>query len=404
MAIGDTHSGSVTTGGPNGESSFRLGRDISKMIFNLGADIAPLTRFASGNKKSTTQQEYTVLEDGRRPRIDQTKAGNLTAGATELTFDNPKRFRAEDTWLNERTNEQVLVTSKSTTPNTTVVRGYGTVVKAAITDNDVWRFTGKSLRERAKAGTSLQTVVQTRIGYEQFFSETTGLSEIDSNVSHEGGMDEMTRQRKNTREEFLIGVESAFIWGQPLKDVQGSTPIDGDVIDKRCKTAGLKYWIDTDAAANAMDAGGALSFFDFTDWTGQLVKDNPRNKGNGVGLTLIGGTKAISVLNQWPHAKIETNSKSKEFGMDLRTLITMHGSHNILQHHLLDGSIYENYLFGVDTNHIGYRYLQKMDMRLRTGIQPNDSHELQDEIYGVIGFYLTLPSLHGYIKNVTLAA
>ena len=116
MAIGDTHSGSVTTGGPNGESSFRLGRDISKMIFNLGADIAPLTRFASGNKKSTTQQEYTVLEDGRRPRIDLTKAGNLTAAATELTFDNATRFRAEDTWLNERTNEQILVTSKSTTP------------------------------------------------------------------------------------------------------------------------------------------------------------------------------------------------------------------------------------------------------------------------------------------------
>ena len=403
MAIGDPVVGPVVTGGPQGESSTRLGRDISDTIWRLGADIAPLTRISSKNKRSTKRQEYNVLEDGRRARTDTTNGGNVGSGDTELTFTTTELWRKYDVWMNEPTSEQIFVTEDYTTATLTVVRGFGTTAAASFTNGDTWRRLGNSLEERALAGTSLQTVVQTRVNYEQFFSETTGLSEIDDNTIHEGNIDEQTRQRRNTRDEFLISVEQAMIFGEPLKEEEGESPKWSGVSDTLYKTGGLKYWIDTDSSSNVLDAGGALSYFDFSDWLAGLTKDHPKNTGTGVKVLIIGGQKAVASINQWGVGPIQTSPGASEFGVDIKRITTPFGDVDLMQHFLLDGSVYDNYLFGISPEHMGYRYLKNMDMRLRTGIEQPNAHELADEIYGVIGFYITLPQLFGYIKNVSMA-
>lgn len=404
MAIGDTVVGTVATGGPQGESSTRLGREISDIITFKGANIAPLTRLCNLNKKSVRKQEFNILEDGDRPLTIATNGGTLTAGTTTITLTDGTRGRAYDIYMNEGTGEQILLTEAGgATTWANVIRNYGTTAAAAFADGSNWRWIGNAVDEPGAAITSLQTAVQTRTNYCQFFIERTELTEITKNTIHEGNMDEQERQRKNTRRSFLRGMESAFIWGEPLAEEQGQSPVWSGVNDTLYKTGGFIYWTSGNSRLYAQ--GGNLSFFDFMDIVGDCTLDSPENMGNDeVQLFAYCGQKAAAALNTFSLGNVRTKVGDKKYGVNLNSIDTPFGKIAIMQHHLLTGSAYEGHILLVNPKYVGYRYLQGMDITLNTMIQnPETPHVFKDEISAVCGFYLTQPSFHATITGVEAA-
>jgi hypothetical protein len=392
----------VATGGPDGGNADRYPVAIEDRIYNIYPDLNPLVKLSTrAGKKSVGQQEFKVLEDRERPRKAKTNAGNLLAGSTVLTFDDGTRFRAKDQWQNVRTGEHVHTVSVSGN-DVTVIRAYGTVAAAALLDDDDWQWVGNALEESANAVAALITKTSTFTNYCQYFDETTRLTEIESNVDLYGE-DEQKRQREQGMRNIKLAVESAFWFGQPLKDIEGSSPVDTTAgIDTRYKTGGVKYFIDTNASSNVLDASGAITLMDLWDWTGKLTEKAPMlDKTN---IVLFGGRQAIAALDMLAIDKVELASNQNEFGFSLQKIRTHFGTLDVVYHSLFNDN-YSDYLFGINPNFLGYRHLNNMDIKMRV-LDMNDStggHELKDEFWGVIGLWLGGAELHGYIKNVETA-
>lgn len=412
MAASTTITGAQTYKGTSGELSNRLVLDVSDKIWEQGANMASLVRLASlGNKKSVINSDYTILEDDVLPYTDQINGGTLTAGTTTITVDNATRWRAHDVWMNERTGEHILCTvDGSGTTVTAIERGWdatnaGTGI--ALLDNDVFRYLGNALDEDGTMVTSLQTLVSQRTNYIQFFDQTTSLTERRMHTS-DYGEDEQARQRRKTRDQFSMNVEQAFWFGEPVADIEGSSPLDGTVTGTRYSTGGFKYYIDSAATStNVLDAAGSLTLMDFWDVVSSINVQSPDNKGDGNMPKLIAfcGQTAISVINQWALGPIQTSPASKMYGMNLNRIETPYGPIDLKQHLLFTGE-YADYIFLVNPAQVGYRYLQGLDVKMRPIKTDSDgSHVIRDEFYGYIGFWIANPDIAGgYISNVQFAA
>jgi hypothetical protein len=397
--------GAQSSAGSNtGELSNRLVLEIGNEIWKQGANMAALSWLCDRNKKTVDQQIYRILEDFDLPRQDTINGGTLTAGTTTITVSNSDRWRVGHIWKNDRTGEQVKVQSKSGAV-VTVIRGYSSVnagTGIALTDGDTWRRLANNSDENASAGTSQQSKVSERVNYAQFMSLTTGVTEI-RNHSKEYGMDELLRQRSNTRRQWLLDKEYAFLLQDPLNDVQGSSPLDSSLVSTSRMTGGLKYWIDTDASSNIIDAGGVLSKLDFMDICATLAKEAPENMGNGeVELVALCGQKAAAAINMLQFNAVRTKSGEKSFGFNTQEIVFPFATVKVHQHGLLQGE-YEDYMFLVNPKYVGTRVMSGLDVKVRDVSEPK-SHSIEEEIYAVHGFWLTLPELHGYVKNFRMAA
>ena len=205
--------------------------------------------------------------------------------------------------------------------------------------------------------------------------------------------------------EFKVDTELFFKFGKPLKDVEGSSPLDGSVADTRYKTGGLKYWIDNYASANILDANGVITQTALWDFLAPMYEDMPEDStSQGMELMALCGAKAFNAFHSWAVARIETSVDTKKYGLQLQTYQAPVGRLNLVQDYTLKGDEYADYMFVVNPKDLEYTYLQGMDMKVKTNVQANDVLERKDMVYGVIGLGIKRPELHGYIKNMQAAA
>ncbi len=394
----------VSVAGPGQGNVDRFIEEIENKIWQYGPNLNPLIRIANKVKKrSVRQMSFKVLNDKRLPRFTRiNNGGGYNTSATSIVVDNGNYARPQDIWENTATREHILVTGISS--NTwTVVRGYDTGAAGtgvAMTDNDELMFVGNSLSERSTAPVSIQTDPGTVTNYLQFMSRTIGLSEIRDAIA-EYGPKEKERQSKNTMFEFKVDAELAFKFGKPIADVEASSPLDSAISDGRWATGGLRYWIDSYAATNALNANIAISQNTLWEFVAPSFEDMPEDAtGQGMELMALCGRKAFNVFHNWGMAPIQTSPSIKEFGLQLTTYMTPQGKLNLVQDYTLKGDQYADWMFIVNPSDLEYVYLEGKDMKLKTNIQANDAHEVKDELYGIIGLGIKRPELHRYVYNM----
>lgn len=398
----------VAVGGPGGGNDDRFVAQIRDEILMYGPNINPLARISSvAKKRSVGNPTFKVMNDKQLPRFDAINNGaGYNTSATSIVVDNGSYFRVHDDVLVTRTGEHMLITAIST--NTlTVVRGYDTGAAGtgvAMVDNDELMICGNTLSERAAAPTSLVTDPTTITNYIQRFGRVTSLS-LQRKNTEEYGMDEKQRQKKSATMEFKKDIELAFKFGKPLYDEEANSPLDSAVSDTRFKTGGLQYWIDNFASANAHDAGGAISQNQLWDWVQPLFEDMPEDTTDQqMELVALCSAKAFRVFHSWGIPAVEISEKTKEYGLQLRTYLTPVGRLSLVQDYTLRGTEYQDWMFIINPSDLEYVYQNGLDIQLKTNIQNNDVHEEKDELFGYIGLGIQRPELHGYIKNMSLAA
>ena len=399
---------SSATAGPGGGNADRFVPEIRDMILMYGPNINPLTLISSKSKKRTVgNPTYKVMHDKQLPRYDRINNGaGYSNSATSLVVDNGSYFRANDLVRNTRTGEIFLVTAVST--NTlTAVRGYdsgaaGTGV--AMLDNDELMIIGNSMSERAAAPSVLITDPTTVTNYIQRFGRVTGLS-VQREHTKEYGPKEAERQKKAAMIEFKKDIEYAFKFGKPLNDVEGASPLDSAVSDSRRQTGGLQYWIDNYASANVLDAGGVITQNQLWDFVEPMFKDYPEDTTDQqFELMALCSPKAFQVFHNWGIPVVRISEKTKNYGLALQTYQTPVGRLSLAQDYTLQGDEYNDWMFVINPSDLEYVCQQGLDMQLKTDIQNNDVHEKKDELFGYLGFGMGRPELHGYIKNMQLAA
>ena len=395
-------------GGPGAGNADRFVKETADTILMYGPDANPVTVISrQANKESVGNQEYTIMNDKHLPRLTRVNnSGGYNTTDTSIIVDNGNFAAAQMIAEITRTREPILVTAVSS--NTwTVERGYDTISNGtgvAILDNDEIRILGFAGAERSGMPTSIQTTPGSVLNYAQLQLRDVNVSTIRQNTK-EYGPKEHARQTKNTMYEFKADIESSFLFGKPLKDVEGSSPLDGSVADTRYKTGGIFYWIDNYASQNILDANGIITQSALWDFLAPLFKYRPEDTtGQGKELVALCGQKSFHAFHSWAVARIETTPDTKKYGLQLQTYQAPVGKISLVQHYMLDGDEFSDYMVVIDPKDLSYKYLQGMDLTIKNNIETPGVLERKDMMYGVCGLGIGRPELHGYIKNMAAAA
>jgi len=366
--------------------------DVRDFIFQLEPEEAPFVALLNKvRKESTKDVEFFWFEDrlvGKYTAISKTtNSVGYTAAATSLVVDDADIFLPYDIVKNTRTDEVMLVTAVNVATNTiTVRRGWGYTPAAAIQDDDPMFKLGNAQKEGWTAPESMVTTKSRLSNYIQIFSRTVELTTTANAVSTYGG-NRRNYERKKVALELKRDLESQLLFGEPKLDTSEGEP--------RYQTGGLLYFLKKGGSPNLNGNGKRMNKTAFDMFLRDAFTYGSSEK------ILIASPMIIGQINSFAEQFLKTDDGvKKSWGIRFQTYVNAFGTLQLISSRQFVGA-YSGWGIVIDPKEIVYRYLEGLDFKLSTDIQPPNTHKLLDEYHGQCGLEVHLAPKHAYIYNVT---
>jgi len=358
----------------------------------------PFTMILSKLRSSSvTDSRYKIFED-RLPDMAFTVSGDYTNETTitlnALGSTPAAGLKYGDLLTNPLTGEIMRISANPSSPFTSidVTRQFGSSLQN-IASGTKLEWVGSAYGEGTDSPSGISRPFTVVENYTQIFkdsAELTGTAEqIDTRPEKP-----WPRLKVEALERHMIKMEKAFIFGRRYATTD---PVNGKVLQT---TGGLVHWI----TGNVYDYSSTAFNLDALEESCESIF----KYGQGEKACFI-GNRALTVLHKAIRANSQANwelggamNKKQTFGLNVRELITPHGSLMLIPHKLLNESDYYNsWMFIVDTKYAEYVYLRNRDTKFKDNAQ-NGREDAR------VGYYLTeaglrlgLPECHAIIKNVT---
>lgn len=358
--------------------------DMAREVALLQPSESPLVvilKRAKGRRRNAINPKFSWLEDQLKTRTARVEGAQTSGDATiEVEAGQGARFKVNDVVRNTATGENFLVTAVAGDA-LTVTRAFGETAAAAMSDADELVILGSAYTEGAGLGTEQYFDPTEQYNYTQIFRTTWAITgTLDASELY-GGKDRRHQQKMNGIQ-HLVDMERSFLFGERKEDTSGAQP--------RRTTRGLLKWI----ATHVKDAGGTLTEMELEKFAEDLFAEGSDEK------LAFCSPRALSVVNQFAHGKLQTRPKEKSFGLQVQDYVTAHGVLLLIPHPLLTGVEYGDYMVVVDPENIRYRPLQGRDTVLREEVQNPGDDKVQDEYLTEAGLEVRLEQTHGIIKNI----
>jgi hypothetical protein len=362
--------------------------DVRDFIFNLEPDEAPFVTLLSKIRKESTQDvAFSWFEDQSIGKWTQVNNGGgaYDENTTSVVVDDADIFQVGDLVLCVATGEIVKVTSATVNTETlVVVRGFGTTAAAAgsVANNAYLVRLGQSMAEGYTVGNQLITAKTKVDNYVQIFSRPVQFTETANAVATYGG-NRRNYERKKVGIDIKRDIEAAFLFGEPYYDSTGP----------RYATGGIKHFMA--AVSPALNAAGALHQDDFDAWLADAFAYGSSEK------FLFASPLILAQMNAWTYSYVRTDPGPRtDWGIKYTTYVSPFGTVNmVLDKNFLGPMAGQAFL--IDMKELVYRFLNGLDLKLSTDLQPPNVHYLLDEYAGTIGLEIHNPLKHARIYGVT---
>jgi len=359
--------------------------DISKKIYLLNPNAAPLTILLSKMRKNpTVNPRFGWMEDDIFPSWDAINlAAGYAAGDTSIVVDNDTYFRAGDLIKVPRTGEVMLVTAvNSTTHALTVIRSVGSTAAAALVDDEPLMKLSSASEEGAAGPAAKSTKAADVYNYTEIFKTPLDVTGTENASELHGGKDR-NQLRKKKGIEHLVNIERQFWFGERGYDDTGTK--------RKRFTGGVFEFIKT----NVKDAGGALTEVEFEAFCRDAFKHGSSVKWG------FASPLAASVINMWAAGRLKTIPKDKTYGIAVQKYLTIHGELNLVINKLFEGTVYGGYLAVLDLENLAYRPLRTRDTVFETNIQAKNVDGFTDQYKTEVGLELDLEKTHAVMIGIT---
>ena len=364
--------------------------DMNPVIQQLENDVTPLTTMLMKlSSKSAYSQKVEWLEDELLPRLTL-NTGGATNVATSITVTagTGQYFRARDLVQVARTGETMLVTAVAT-DTLTVVRGYGSVVGAAINAGDDMIRVGNTAVEGATIGTLKQTKKVAQFNYCQIQRNPFGVTNTLAASRLYGGS-EPENEAKKKMIEHKRDIENTLFFGRRNLD---TTTVPGSV-------AGVCGGLIDYIAGNISNIGGNLTQINFETFLRTGFRYGSRKK------VLFCSPLIASALSSFPLGAVKpTELNPNNWGVSLGNYTSAQGDSVMIavKRDWLDFSTastqYGGYAFLVDMENVQLRPLRSTVLKPNRQAPDEDSNK--QEILTEYSFEINLQLTHAILKGVT---
>jgi len=379
-----------TFDGANFESGIKK-LDVRDFIFNLEPDEAPFVTLLSKIRKEATQDvAFSWFEDasiGKWTQINNAGAAYDDSTAT-VVVDDADIFQIGDLVLCVTGGEILRVTGVDPTGGAAqhidISRAFGTTIAAAggLANNQYLVRLGQSMSEGYTVGDQLITTKTKVDNYVQIFSRPVQLTETANAVATYGG-NRRNYERKKVGVDIKRDIEAAFLFGEPFYTATGP----------KYATGGIKHFMSS--VSPSLNAAGVLHQDDFDSWLADAFAYGSSEK------FLFASPLILAQMNAWTYSYVRTDPGARtDWGIKYTTYVCPFGNVNMVLNKNFLGPM-AGQAFLLDMKEFVYRYLNGLDLKLATDLQPKNAHYLLDEYSGTIGLEIHSPLKHARIYGVT---
>jgi hypothetical protein len=259
-----------------------------------------------------------------------TQAGSALVGATTLVWPSTTGMVVGMVFHNPRTRENIRLTAITNATDVVVTRGFGRVAAAAVNASDKWIQVGTAFEEGSNRPTARRLAMAYVPNYTQIFRNAWAMTDTARAAYAEAGVSNITENRNECSMFHAVDIESSIIWGQPLMDTSGTTPMHA--------TQGVLDAMEQYCPENTNTAAATTNY----DQLVTLVEPSFAYSTNlGDSKTRVGfcDSVALKVLNQIARlsGQIHMTTQQTSFGMMFTRFDFYKGSVNLIEHPLMNG-------------------------------------------------------------------
>lgn len=340
----------INTGNPAELNARSFASQILRRFPNGSAPMFALT--SQTGKSAAKQSQHGYFTKVMVFHVMTQSGANITSD-TVLNWVATAGLVAGMLFTNVRTREVVRVTVVAN-PNVTVTRAFGRIAAAAINDADKWIHSGTAFEEASNRPVSRRLTTQYIANYTQIFRNAWAITNTAKASMAEMGISNIQENRNDCAMFHSVDMESAIIYGQPLMDTSGSTPIHA--------TQGVIDAVYQYAPGNVAAAASTTGF----DQLVAMVDPCFQYASNlGDPRTRIGycDATALRVLNQIGRAsgQITITQAETQFGMRFTQFQFYKGTINLVEHPLLNGLAQTGMMLIADMPSLKLAYLGDRD-------------------------------------------
>lgn len=330
-----------------------------------------------------------------------TVASNVSANATSLTVATGTgvMFKAGDIVLVTSTKELLRVTAVSgdTLTAGSISDAATTVgnIKNAITAGDRIVMVASAFGEGSYAAQPIHYDQTLHRNYCQIFKKSTKNTLTNEATKYYGNVNKISEQKKILFDQYLLEKSRAYLVGRRSAILDKITSGYGSRDDSQIvrTTDGLESFISTNRFVVTKSTFSYEKFMEFIKNIYEFGGDERLFVCNPAMML-----KIQQVLKSDAQTHIEISPKTKEFGIDIRRILTFAGSMDLLIDRTM-GDIYSNPVgFALET-----AYLEEMVLRAdkwEENIQQPGWDFRMDQIIGEAGLKVMLEKRHGRIELV----
>ena len=192
--------------------------------------------------------------------------------------------------------------------------------------------------------------------------------------------------------EYMRAINLLFYLSQTTREVVSASGA------RRHAMGGLRQKITTNRQSLAGVQGGLTP-----QVLGEILRRTKYQGAASATKIAMAGQYAISAMSAWPVGSIQVSPREKQWGFDIKTVITPHGNLDISYDPMLtEENGLADILAIIDPMHVRQVYLQGMGIKLLKKISNlSTSHRIVDGITGTFGFQMNFEELHAWVEDIS---
>ena len=399
MAVGLLSSANA----PSNLNAVSFAQAITRLMPNGTAPLFGLTSLLKDETASNIEHGYfskTMIF----PQLKIDNGAGYNAAATTFTVDAYSDIVPGDLVRNERTGEIMMIATTPSTTSVTVTRAVGSVVAAAILDNDDLFTIGNAFEEGSTRPSAVAIIADRYVNNTQIFRNSWAVTKTAAAIPQIAGAGYVSESRQDCAALHAMAIEKALFFGQKFmgtKNGQSLHTMEGIIARVNAAASGNVTTLGATTNWTQLEAG--------LDKTLQTVTDP---KGGNIRTMFVGGTARRVIHNiARLNATYQISTAETSWGLQLDMVRTPRGTFEMIEHPLFNAygssSVWAKMAVVADLNAFSLAYLRKT-----SDASYNASGALVDNGIDAEGGTLTTeltctiknPAAFGILYNFTAAA
>lgn len=399
MSVGLLSSASA----PQNLNALSFSQLITRLMPNGTAPLFGLTSLLKDETASNIEHGYfskTMIF----PHAKINNGAGYTASDTTFTVDAYDNVVPGDLLMNERTQEVMLVTATPSTTSITVQRAVGSVLAAAILDDDELRTIGNAFEEGSVRPSAVAIIAERYVNNTQIFRNSWAVTKTAAAIPQIAGSGYVSESKQDCAALHAMAIEKALFFGQKYMGTRNGQPFH--------TMEGIIPRIVSAAPGNVETLGATTNWTQLEAALDPTLETVTDPKGGNIRTMFVGGTARRVIHNiARLNSTYQITTAETAWGLQLDTIRTPRGVFEMIEHPLFNAygsaSVWAKMAVICDLNAFSLAYLRKT-----SDASYNENGALVDNGIDAQGGTLTTeltctiknPAAFGVIYNFTAAA